>query len=266
MIDEHSLIELSCNYKDIRQLEGDYLLVLLLHEIYSVFTTDLIFKGGTALRYFYNLNRFSEDLDFTYTGANESIGRKHLNEKMDVALNHLNLQYQIVGRERRGNKIGNDVVGINYEIRVKGPLNQKLEQLQNINIDISLRNDILQKAELKYLSPIYPDITTFSLPVLNVEEILAEKIAAIIERDKMRDIYDIYYLLAIKKVKYDENSVKKKMLKRGEAFNRTDLKIKLEAASNKMKWMFELSYIVNPLPENQEVMTKLQEILKLSEN
>ena len=72
--------------------------MLLLREIYSVFTSDLIFKGGTALKYFFNLNRFSEDLDFTFTGQNETSGRKYLNEKMGIALNHLSAQYQIVER------------------------------------------------------------------------------------------------------------------------------------------------------------------------
>ena len=263
MIDEHDLMELSGKFRDIRQLERDYLLILLLHEIYYVFTNDLIFKGGTALKYFFNLNRFSEDLDFTFTGKRGTSGRKYLNEKMDVALSHFNVQYQIVERERRGNKVGNDTIGINYEIRIKGPLNQRIGHLQNINIDISLRDDVIRKPELKYLLPVYPDITTFSLPVMNVEEILSEKIAAMIERDKMRDIYDVYYLLTIKNVKYDEALIKEKMLRRGEMFKKMDLGKKLEAISNKMKWKSELSYIVNPLPDNKEVISKLEEALDL---
>jgi len=30
--------------------------------------TELVFKGGTALWFFYGLNRFSNDLDFTLAG------------------------------------------------------------------------------------------------------------------------------------------------------------------------------------------------------
>ena len=66
MIDEQTLIELSGRFRDSRQLERDYLLTLLLDEICSVFSNELVFKGGTALKYFYGLNRFSEDLDFSY--------------------------------------------------------------------------------------------------------------------------------------------------------------------------------------------------------
>lgn len=266
MIDESDLMQLSGRFKDIRQLERDYLLVLLLHEIYSAFTSDLIFKGGTALKYFFNLNRFSEDLDFTFKGQNETSGRKYLNEKMDIALNHLSAQYRIVERERRANKTGNIIVGINYELRIKGPLNQRLGQLQNIKIDINLRNDIIHKPGLKYLSPIYPDITTFSLPVMTVEEMLAEKIATTIERTRMRDIYDIYYLLVIKNLKYDEKSVKEKMLRRGEVFAKIDIARRLDEARSKMKWRSELAYIVNPLPDNMEVVSKLEGALELREN
>ena len=85
MIDERTLLDLSGRFRDSRQLERDYLLTLLLSEIYRVFSTDLIFKGGTALKYFYGLNRFSEDLDFTYAGVCDSIVRKQITTKIEIA-------------------------------------------------------------------------------------------------------------------------------------------------------------------------------------
>lgn len=45
------------------QQEKDYLLRLLLYNYYKKFK-DVVFKGGTCLKYLYGLNRFSEDLDF----------------------------------------------------------------------------------------------------------------------------------------------------------------------------------------------------------
>ena len=45
---------------------------------------------------------FSEDLDFSFTGQKGTSGRRYLNDKMDVALSHFNVQYQIVENERRG--------------------------------------------------------------------------------------------------------------------------------------------------------------------
>ena len=113
---------------------------MLLREIYSVFTSNLIFKGATTMKYFFSLNRFSEDLDFTFTGQNETSGRKYLNEKMGIALNHLSAQYQIVERVRRASETGNITVGIFHELRIKGPLSQRSGQLQNIKMDISLNS------------------------------------------------------------------------------------------------------------------------------
>ncbi len=258
MMDDYELMGLAGRFRDARQLERDYLLVLLLHDVYSVFSNELIFKGGTALKYFYSLNRFSEDADFSYVSSEYIPDRKRLGEKIDAVLDSFSIQYQITEREQRANKAGNEVVGINYEIRVNGPLNRRSGQLQNIKIDISLRNDVIGKPELKYLSPIYPDITTFSVPVMNINEILAEKIAAIIERTKMRDIYDAYYLLVIRKLKYDEKLVAEKMRRRGEEFNMEGLAKKLEAAKSKTKWKSELAYIVDPLPDNFEAIQELE--------
>lgn len=57
MIDEGILLEQSSKFKDLGQLEKDYLLTLLLYEIYTVFNNEMIFKGGTSLKYFYNLHQ-----------------------------------------------------------------------------------------------------------------------------------------------------------------------------------------------------------------
>ena len=85
---------------------------------------SFIFKGVTALKYFFNLNRFSEDLDFTFTGQNETSGRKCPNEKMDIVLNHLSAPYQIVERERRASETGNITVDIIYELRIQVPFHE----------------------------------------------------------------------------------------------------------------------------------------------
>jgi hypothetical protein len=261
MIDEYQLMEFSNRFRDARQLERDYLLVLLLHEIYSAISGELIFKGGTALKYFYNLNRFSEDADFTFIPSHRIPDRRALAAAVDVALDNLGRQYEIAERESRGTKINGEIAGISYEIRVAGPLNQKTGQLQNMDVDISLRQDWLLKPEPKYLIPLYQDIGTFSIPVMDINEILAEKLAATITRTKMRDIYDVYYLLAIKKIAYDEKMLKEKMKKRGEQFRKEELLKKIELAGNKMKWRSELAYIVDPLPDNREVVSALKKFL-----
>lgn len=263
MIDEQTLIELSGRFRDLRQLERDYLLTLLLNIMSSEFTADLVFKGGTALKYFYGLNRFSEDLDFSYDGASDISIRKMINDKIDRALKRFGMQYKIVEHESRANREKGSVIGISHTVRVAGPLNRSSNQLQNMKIDVSLRRDMVDKPVLKYMSPIYPDIATFSVVTMDIEEILAEKIAAIIEMDKMRDIYDAYYLLEIKKINYNDGIVATKLAKRHESFDKNKLKAKIDTTLNKMKWRSELSYLVDSLPENTEVVSRLNAVLGL---
>ena len=185
MIDEKTLMQYSYKFQDIRQLEKDYLLALLLYEIYNEFDDELIFKGGTSLKYFYNLNRFSEDLDFSYISKKNSLNTIYA--KMNRAFKHVNLQYDILSTEHRGHKIRDNVVGINFEIRIKGPLYNKLNYMENIDIELSLRNDDILPPDIKYLVPFYPDIPMFPVPVMSLNEIISEKVASISERDKMRD-------------------------------------------------------------------------------
>jgi predicted nucleotidyltransferase component of viral defense system len=263
MIDPGDLLKQSGRFRDARQLEKDYLLTLLLFEICRVFDYKLIFKGGTSLKYFYNLNRFSEDLDFSYTGENNSMERGKINRKFETAMESVGKQYIINRNEHRGRRENDTVVGMNFELRVQGPLYESSRQMQNINIDISLRRDVLRESENKYMLPPYQDIPLFLVPVLNLEEIVAEKVASIMERDKIRDIYDLYFLLFLKKVKYEESLVIEKMSRRNEKFERNKLMEKIQIASSPMKWNSELSYLVNPLPDNLTVVKTLENILEL---
>ena len=209
------------------------------------------------------MNGFSEDLDFSYTGPTGTAGRKLLYNKIDSALDGLNIQYAVTEREHRGNKSGGLVIGINFEIRVQGPLNKKLGQLQNIRLGISTRQDVMLGPDTKYLLPIYPDISTFTVSVMNIDEIVAEKIASIFERDKMRDIYDVYFLLVMRGLKFNESMVIEKMSRRKEIFDKEKLLASIDTALNRMKWRSELFYLVNPLPDNKTVVDSLETALGL---
>lgn len=252
MIDEKTLMQNSYKFQDIRQMEKDYLLTLLLYEIYNEFNDELIFKGWTSLKYFYNLNRFSEDLDFSYLDSKKSLNSIY--SKMNKAFKHFNLQYDIIKSEHREYKEGDSIVGINFELRIKGPLFDKLNHMENIDIDISLRNDVTSHPDIKYLVPSYTDIPTFPVPVMNLNEILSEKVAAITERDKMRDIYDLYFLIKFYNLKPDIILINQKFQMRGEKFNVTDFLSNINSALNSAKWKEELSFLINPVPDINEVV------------
>ena len=53
------------------------------------------------------------------------------------------------------------------------------------------------------------------------------------------------------------------MNRRNEKFERNKLMEKIQIASSPMKWNSELSYLVNPLPDNLTVVKTLENILEL---
>ena len=69
-----------------RAILREYLQTIILNSIYkSNFAKSMFFVGGTALRFFYNLPRFSEDLDFN-TASLEKNSFKKILERVEMNL------------------------------------------------------------------------------------------------------------------------------------------------------------------------------------
>lgn len=121
----------------------------------------LIFKGGSALMFFYNLDRFSEDLDFdaSYRVNTESL------EKMLRSL-------------------GNVTVKKDTETTKRFMIN--LDNETNLKIEISLRG----------YEPVTETIKiTNNLMVYNIDDIAIQKLEAFNGRIAARDLYDIGFIL-----------------------------------------------------------------------
>lgn len=173
---------------------------------------DLIFKGGTALYKFYSLPRFSEDLDFS---TDKKIDKTLLEEFCKK--NNIKLDYK---------KIKNSHL---FKLRFKG----KLTQENTIRLDINISKTY--PAEKKELISNYPDILPFIINVMPLEEIFAEKIHAILNRTKARDLYDLFFLLRIIKPKKD--FILKKLKDKELILNNDELK------KNLLKKIDDYSYI-----------------------
>lgn len=71
-----------------RGILREYLQTLILSYIQQTdFAAKIIFIGGTALRFFYGLERFSEDLDFNYLGTLRK-------EDLEKLLNHIKKEFE----------------------------------------------------------------------------------------------------------------------------------------------------------------------------
>ena len=169
-------------------IEKDYFQDLFLFHLYKK-TNLFVFKGGTCLYKIYNLPRFSEDLDFSIL------------EKTDPE--------KIISEV--GDKIGCEVKSIKKmktSVLIKLGFKGILTDYNTLRIDISLSN-IVFNYEIKQYIPVYIDINPFSLRVLNLKEMLAEKIHSILSRNKAGDLYDLFFLLRF--VEPDRKIIDKKL-------------------------------------------------------
>ncbi len=169
----------------LKNAEKDYLLELLLFAIYSETGDSFVFKGGTALYKFYNLNRFSEDLDFTINAR-----RIDIRKIIGMALRRLSA----LGLEGKS-QIEAYRNEVNARLSFRGPLyDGSKESMAFVAINCSLREKpLIVKKEL--FVPSYREIPSFDVFVMGSEEILAEKVRTIFARNKARDAYDLWFLL-----------------------------------------------------------------------
>lgn len=164
--------------------EKDYILECLLFSI-SKIQRSLVFKGGTALYKFYNLNRFSEDLDFDLIDGKFDINKLVSNIKSNL---------ELIGMKRTIEDVKNHGKEINVKFSIRGPLyNGSKESMTRVTLNLSKRERPKNTNEHLLIGN-YQELPSFNILVLDVEEIAAEKIRCILTRDKPRDVYDLWFL------------------------------------------------------------------------
>lgn len=179
--------------------EKEYLQYLFLYAL-SRTPEHFTFKGGTCLRICYELERASEDLDFSTT-----LKPSQLKEFMAQCLRHfslVNIPAEIYAeKEFEGN--------IRFEVRCKGPLfTGKSASTNTLKIDFN-KGTIIYKIA-KVVPRLFSDVPAFTIITAEEKEILAEKIRALIKRAEPRDLYDIWMLIS-KKVPLDKHFLLKKL-------------------------------------------------------
>lgn len=229
----------------IQNAEKDYILEMLLFSISKRASDKLVFKGGTALYKFYGLNRFSEDLDFT---LNRGIIDKNFFKLVLQDLDKLNVKGWIKDYEEYKNEI-------NIHLRFAGPLYKgNPEDLCFASINISLRERTLEP-KMEFLVSDY-NIPSFSIAVMQGAEILAEKIRAILTRDKARDVYDLWFLFK-KGIELDEKLVNNKLKVYKLTYAREALLKRISSLEN--GWKRDLgNLIIGSIPSFEEVVSYIR--------
>jgi predicted nucleotidyltransferase component of viral defense system len=253
MIDKETLARISkLTGLKLFQQEKNYFQAIILRSIYSKVSRELVFKGGTALAFFYGLNRFSEDLDFTLNGDLD-LSRLVKEIEKDFELLNIRATFKIIEDNPKS---------FSFRIGIEGPLFTKEIERCFIRVEISKREKISKNLEIKELRPIYPDILPFFVTVMNLEEILAEKVRALFWRGKSRDLYDVWFLLE-KGVKVDLELVDEKLSYYGKSWNSKEFLKKIDALEK--VWKRELEAIIlGSVPDFKGVKKMIRAKLKSS--
>ncbi len=199
-------------------VEKDYFLTLLIEAIADtkVLHDNLVFKGGTALRKIYFGNyRYSEDLDFTMEREMEA---SEIREAFESALAYLAKEHNASFRIKEFNSKRHFTdIKIQF-VGLKGNKN-------TISIDMGPNEIIVDDVPNKSaINPYYEK--KYSIKTYSLEEIAAEKLRSVLQRTRVRDYYDIWYLLTnakLDKGKVSNIFVKKARYKNIVLNNKADL-------------------------------------------
>jgi predicted nucleotidyltransferase component of viral defense system len=140
----------------------------------------MFFKGGTALRIIYNSPRFSEDLDFTTAKMSKSDIENLVQEAL-VEIEKLSISVKI---DEFSSTSGGYIGFLSLEI---------LNETVSIELNISKRMGAHKNGEVVLISSDF--IPAYNLIQLPQEELVNEKIKALLDRSKPRDFFDLYFIL-----------------------------------------------------------------------
>jgi predicted nucleotidyltransferase component of viral defense system len=176
-----------------KTIELDYVLTWVLLAIAnSPLRERLAFKGGTALKKIYEPDyRFSEDLDFTLL---DDTPNEDLQASIESLFPWLRREVNLVLDVRRVevHQTGNPAIYMNYVGPLRGSLGSRFFKTDFTRDELLL----FPPAEASLQTP-YSDcqIRAETLLVYSPEEILAEKLCALLGRTEPRDLFDVHYML-----------------------------------------------------------------------
>ncbi len=182
-------------------IEKDYTLGWLLAGIaaHPEIGQSLVFKGGTCLKKcFFETYRFSEDLDFTLTNP-EHLTEGFLLEAFSQISNWI---YDEAGIEIPADTIRFEVYenprgnhSCQGRIGYRGPM-QRRGDAPGIKLDLTDDEILVLEPVMREVHHPYSDRPEEGIYVrcYGFEEVFAEKIRALAERERPRDLYDVVHL------------------------------------------------------------------------
>jgi predicted nucleotidyltransferase component of viral defense system len=240
--------------------EKDYLQEILLSELFAgSLATTLVFRGGTAIAKAYGSGRFSEDLDFILSRKEDA---KRVDSGVRTAISNAGLRYQLESSLSKYRSM------LRYTLKIKGPiyaLTGNEQAKQTIGIDINTYERPMFAARTMRRVPIYEDIRPYLITVASVDELLADKVKAMLERagPVARDLYDAWVLVRKYRIRPDLKAVARKMReygkRKGERFSNRELDTRMRLIGK--VWDKEMPRLVRDAPEYSVVAREFRKAM-----
>jgi predicted nucleotidyltransferase component of viral defense system len=159
-----------------------------------------VFKGGTCLKKcYFETYRFSEDLDFTVRDAaqlEEGFLRERFAELSAWLYNETGIELPVellrfeVWNNERGGRAGEG------RISYRGPIAPRSGDLPRIKLDLTADETVVLPPVTRPSAHAYSDMPAQGMPArcYAFEELFGEKIRALRERARPRDLYDVINL------------------------------------------------------------------------
>jgi predicted nucleotidyltransferase component of viral defense system len=185
---------------DLNVVEHDYVLSWVLAGLFRrpVLEERLVLKGGTALRKCYFPDyRFSADLDFT---LGQSLSSQEFRAETEAACQtiteEIGLQLLLVDFRTLRDVPGEEA----YQGRIEytGPRGRLGGSQPRIKLDLTVYERLVLPPENRPVHHPYGDAGDLDVVVSTyaLEEMLAEKLRAMLRRARARDLYDVWQLLS----------------------------------------------------------------------
>lgn len=237
-------------------IDKDWILGHFLNAMFSFsdISKNFVFKGGTCLKknYFQDY-RFSEDLDFTLLNKTFVIDELFFKKVIELAEQNSGAKFSLKNIKPQIHK--DKPQGYEVTILFWGAFHKPNQAVlpvsrwqTKIKLDISFSETVLLKPEKKRIFHFYSDseIINSTVPVYPLNEVVAEKLRSLMQRNRPRDIYDLYYLSEIIKVD-DYANILRLLKQKSESKNidccyYDDFMNQKKYKSNKRAWESSLAY------------------------
>lgn len=242
-------------------IEKDYVITWILLALADSKLEDcLVFKGGTALKKVYFPDyRYSEDLDFT---LRKEIANDDLLTKLSESLKEL-AKEQGFQLDVPPEKIEKRTDSLTAYVNFVGPLQARLDS-RSIKLDFTLSEKLIFPIEAKEVHSPYSDAVSKSFATYALEEILVEKLCAIIGRTEPRDIYDVSYLFGINDIDFQRipDAFREKAEFKGIDPERLKRCLNDKKDKYERMWKTRLEHQIKELPHLAEVLRELNRVLR----